>query len=171
MYLRPFGLGVCLVLCLGWLFGMYRLQARTRQARHKVDTDLLRVSQPQFQPQTQLPLYPQTGPLFADDINKNFYQTIIKNNLFAPLGTNLHRTPAPGANLTLVGTFLREDPTHSKALVKNTTTGRQHLLSIGEGIGEFYLLSVKPKQVVFYHNGTEVPLHLSQNVLLNAKRR
>ena len=171
MYLRPFRFGVCLVLCLGCLVGIYRLQAKTSKQRHQEATRLPPASQPQFPPQAQPRLRTETESLFAEDIHSDFYQTIIKNNLFAPLGTDLHHTPAPGANLTLVGTFLREDPTHSKALVKNTATGQQHLLSIGEGVGEFYLLSVKPKQVVFYHDGTEVPLHLSQSVLLNAKRR
>lgn len=38
MYLRPFRLGVCLVLCVGGLLGLYRLQAETRQQRHQATT-------------------------------------------------------------------------------------------------------------------------------------
>ena len=108
---------------------------------------------------------------FADSIDRDFYQTIIRKNLFAPLGTVFSADPDPGGHLTLVGTFLAEDPSASSVLVKNATTGRHHLLSVGEGVGDFHVLAVEPKQVRLYHHGTEVSLHLSDNVFLNAKRR
>ena len=68
---------------------------------------------------------------FADSIDRDFYQTIIRKNLFAPLGTVFSADPDPGGHLTLVGTFLAEDPSASSVLVKNATTGRHHLLSVG----------------------------------------
>ena len=110
---------------------------------------------------------------FADSIDGAFYQTIIEKNLFAPLGTVLTPDPEPGAHLSLVGTFVSEDPSASSVLVKNATTGRHHLLSVGEGVGDFYVLSVAPKQVRFYHHGTEVKVHLSEseNLFLNTNRR
>ena len=116
------------------------------------------------------PLPSPTQP-FADSIDSDFYQTIIRKNLFAPLGTVLNAEPEPGAHLSLVGTFVSEDPSASSVLVKNATTGRHHLLSVGEGVGDFHVLGVEPKQVRFYHHGTVVSLHLPENVLLNAKRR
>ena len=118
----------------------------------------------------QLPPYTQT---FDDSIDSDFYQTIIRNNLFSPLGTVLNAEPEPGRHLTLVGTFLAEDPEASSVLVKNTTTGRHHLLSVGEGVGDFHVLAVEPKQVRFYHHGTEVKLHLSESetLFLNTSRR
>ena len=117
-----------------------------------------------------LPSHPQP---FADSIDSDFYQTIIRNNLFAPLGTVLNAEPEPGAHLSLLGTFVSEDPSASSVLVKNATTGRHHLLSVGEGVGEFHVLAVEPKQVRFYHHGTEVSLHLSEseNLFLNTNRR
>ena len=118
----------------------------------------------------QLPLHPKT---FADSIDSDFYQTIIRNNLFAPLGTVLNADPEPGTHLSLLGTFVSEDPSASSVLVKNATTGRHHLLSVGEGVGDFHVLAVEPKQVRFYHHGTEVKVHLpeSENLFLNTKRR
>ena len=128
-----------------------------------------RASQPSAVPAVRhLPLHSQT---FADSIDSDFYQTIIKKNLFAPLGTVLDAEPEPGAHLSLVGTFVSEDPSASSVLVKNATTGRHHLLSVGEGVGDFHVLAVEPKQVRFYHHGTEVSLHLPETVFLNAKRR
>ena len=110
---------------------------------------------------------------FANSTDHDFYQTIIQNNLFAPLGTVLNSEPEPGAHLSLVGTFVSEDPSTSRVLVKNATTGRHHLLSVGEGVGDFHVLAVEPKQVRFYHHGTEVSLHLSdsETLFLNTKRR
>ena len=118
--------------------------------------------------ESQRPLHTNT---FADSIYGAFYQTIIEKNLFAPLGTVLTPKPEPGAHLSLVGTFVSEDPSASSVLVKNATTGQHHLLSVGEGVGDFHVLAVEAKQVRLYHHGTEVSLHLSENVLLNAKRR
>ena len=113
---------------------------------------------------------PPQSHTFSDSIESDFYQTIIKNNLFAPLGTVLTPEPTPGTHLTLVGTFVDSDPSASRVLVKNATTGRHHLLSVGEGVGDFHVLAVEPKHVRFYHHGTEVKLHLPENVFLNAKR-
>ena len=111
-------------------------------------------------------------PPLTSSIGGEFYQTIIRKNLFAPLGTVFSAEPEPGAHLSLVGTFVSEDPSASSVLVKNTMTGRHHLLSVGEGVGDFYVLAIAPKHVRFYHHGNpEVKVHLPENVLLNAKRR
>ncbi len=117
--------------------------------------------------------HPSHTNSFADSIDRDFYQTIIRNNLFAPLGTVLNAEPEPGAHLSLLGTFVSEDPSASSVLVKNALTGRHHLLSVGEGVGDFHVLAVEPKQVRFYHHGTEVKVHLSEseNLFLNTNRR
>ena len=162
MFLRPFGLGLCLVLCVGCLFGLYHLQAEPPRAPRPQTTEVA-------EPQSDVRVASET----ATDINSDFYQTIIKKNLFAPLGTVLNAEPEPGAHLSLVGTFVSEDPSDSSVLVKNATTGRHHLLSVGEGVGDFHVLAVEPKQVRFYHHGTEVKVHLpeSENLFLNTNRR
>ena len=110
---------------------------------------------------------------FTSSIDGDFYQTIIRKNLFAPLGTVFSAEPEPGRHLTLVGTFVSEDPSASSVLIKDTTTGRHHLLSVGEGVGDFHVLAVDPKAVRFYHHGTEVKRHLSEseNLFLNTNRR
>ena len=172
MYLRSFRFGICLVLCIGCLVGIYHLQAEIgSQARHQADPSISSVSQPQFPPQAQPHLRTETESLFAEDIHSDSYQTIIKNNLFAPLGTNLHHTPAPGATLTLIGTFVSEPPTHSTALIKHETTGRQRVLVLGEIFDDFQVVEIQPKQVTLDHNGESVRLRLPENLLLNAKRR
>ena len=108
---------------------------------------------------------------FENDINTDFYQTIIDNNLFAPLGTVLNPTSKPGANLTLLATFLREVPAASTALIENRTTGRQHTIAVGESIGDFQLTDIAKKNVTLSHNGEEIRLALSPIFFLNAQRR
>ena len=163
MFLRPLFLLMCVLLCVCCLFGLYRLQAETPRAAR---------------PQPQEVAEPHSDVTFPSrfaesDISSDFYQTIIKNNLFAPLGTVLNAEPEPGTHLSLLGTFVSEDPSDSSVLVKNATTGRHHLLSVGEGVGDFHVLAVEAKQVRFYHHGTEVKVHLSEseNLFLNTNRR
>ena len=84
--------------------------------------------------------------LFENDINTDFYQTIIDNNLFAPLGTVLNPTPKPGANLALVATFVSENIWRSTAVIKNETTGRHQILGIGDVFGDFTVMKIQPKQ-------------------------
>ena len=108
---------------------------------------------------------------FSEDISGDFYQTIIRNNLFAPLGTVLNPKPVMGANLTLLATFLREPPAMSTALIKNRTTGRQHVIAVGESIGDFQLTEVQSKNVTLSHNGETARLALSPIFFLNSKGR
>ena len=91
----------------------------------------------------------------------------IRNNLLSPLGTDLHQKPAPGATLTLVGTFVSEDPTHSTAVIKNETTNQQAKFVIGEIFDDFQVVEIQPKQVTLDHNGQSVVLRLPSTVLLN----
>ena len=158
MFLRPFGFGECLVLCVCCLFGIYRLQAEP---------------QPQERPPTPPPVEVAEPhrTTFSDDISSDFYQTIIKNNLFAPLGTDLHRKRVPGANLKLIGTFVSKDAARSTALIKNETTRQQHRLSLGEMIGDFQVVEIQGKQVTLDHLGKSVVLRLPPGMLLNAQRR
>lgn len=174
MFIRPFGYVLCLLLCVCCLFGLYHLQAQPPQRPptpagvSETQSDVGSASPPQSDVQsTRKSSHEET----SSDASADFTQTIIDKNLFAPLGTVLNRQPVPGAHLSLVGTFVRENPTHSTALIKNRATGRSETLAIGASIGAFQLTEVQPKQVALDHNGKSVVLHLPRNVLLNIKRR
>ena len=153
----------CLVVCVGCLFGIYRLQAQPqRSGELGVPT--------QERPETTEDSETR-GTLFSESIESDFYQTIIKNNLFAPLGTVLNQKRVPGANLKLLGTFVSKDAVHSTAIIKNETTGRQEMLSIGGGLGDFQVVEIQCQQVTLDHLGSSVVLRLPSGVLLNAQRR
>lgn len=110
--------------------------------------------------------------LFENDINTDFYQTIIDNNLFAPLGTVLNPKPKPGADLSLVATFVFKDWQRSTAVIKHSATGHHYVLAIGGVIGDYTVMKIQPKQVELDHHGKRpVVLHLPEPVFLNPKRR
>lgn len=158
MFIRPFGLVLCLLLCVCGLFGLYRLQAQPQE------------TQPTPTEITETKSDVGFASEAPSDVHRDFTQTIISNNLFARLGTNLHDKPRPGANLTLVGTFVQENPAASKALIKDAT-GRHRVLAIGEVLGAYQVLEIQPKHVRLDQNGNTVILRLPQHVLLNATRR
>ncbi|MCY3722021.1 MAG: hypothetical protein OXG97_07350 [Candidatus Poribacteria bacterium] len=155
------------MLCVCCLLGIYRLQAQTPIAP--------RPPTPQERPQpadvSDVKSTVRVVSQDPTDISSEFYQTIIKNNLFAPLGTNLHKKPVPGANLKLIGTFVSKDAVRSTAVIKNEKTGRQHRLSIGAGLGNLQVVEIQCQQVTLDHNGKAIVLRLPSGVLLNAKRR
>ncbi len=132
--------GLCLVVCVGYLFGIYHLQAQTPIAAIPPPELVEGVSEPQ-------------STLFSESINSDFYQTIIRNNLFAPLGTVLNRKPVPGANLKLIATFTRDDPAKASAIVEKTATGKQQTVVIGTVVGGYEVLDIRAKQILIEKEG------------------
>ncbi|MYA57482.1 hypothetical protein F4X88_14405 [Candidatus Poribacteria bacterium] len=78
MFSDKWTLFFCLVVCVVCLFGIYRLQAAPQLPERPAPT-------PQGSEVTQPP-----RTTFSESIDSDFYQTIIRNNLFAPLGTDLY---------------------------------------------------------------------------------
>ena len=158
MFSRPFVLFACVLLCVGCLFGnLHHLQAGSQEIPQTIEvvapkSAVRSVSQP------------------ATDISSEFYQTLIKHNLFALLGTVLTQKPVPGANLKLVGTFVNKDAVRSTALINNGTT--PSVVSIGSVLSDFTVMKIQPKQVTLDHPGKRpVVLYLPEPVFLNTKRR
>ncbi len=100
--------------------------------------------------------------------NAAFYQTIIDNNLFAPLGTQLNKKPRPGGNWKLIATFTTQDPAESSAIVENTATGEQRRVVVGDVIGDATVMTIDAKQVTLDPHGSKpVVLRLPAFVFLN----
>lgn len=159
MFSRPSLLALCLVLCACSVVGLYHLHAQPQARRQAQETD----TEPHS---IQSPSQPSQS-----DVTSDFYQTIIDNNLFAPLGTDLKPKPVPGANLSLVATFVSENALRSTAVIQNKATGRHAVLSIGGVIGDFTLMKIQPKQVTLDHHGKKpVVLRLPNFVFLNSQR-
>ena len=164
MLTRPLGFFFCLVLCVGCLLGLYRLQAEPQPQEVPPE-------RPQPPQETEGVSEPHR-PLFSESIDSDFYQTIIRNNLFAPLGTVLNQTPVLGANLKLIATFTRDDPSKASAIVENTATGKQQRVFIGTVVSGYQVLDIQAKQILIEKDG-QPPIwkRLETFLLLNTRGR
>ena len=90
---------------------------------------------------------------WENEPNADFYQTIIDNNLFAPLGTVLNKKPRPGSNLKLIATFTRHAPADATAILENTTTGEQKTVAVGDVVSGVRVTDIQPKQVLIEKEG------------------
>ena len=90
-----------LVLIVGVLVGLSRRDAQTQDLPETAALTEI---------QSPVVVGEVSDDLLSDAIDRDFYQTIIKNNLFAPLEANLHAKPGPGWNFRLIATFTTQDP-------------------------------------------------------------
>lgn len=103
---------------------------------------------------TETPTQPSAEPpLWKSSSNSDFYQTIIDNNLFAPLGTVLKKKPVPGANLKRIATMTKDNPSQAKAILQNIATGEQKTVRVGDTIGGYNVLDIQPKQILIEKDG------------------
>ena len=162
MFREAFVLCVCLVVCLGCFVGLYHLQAETPIAPRPPTPQEREVAEPQRD--MRFVSEPETT-----DINSDFYQTIIRNNLFAPLGTDLHKKPVPGASVKLIATFTRQDPvSEAEAIVENIATGEQKTVGVGDTIAGYSVRDIQAKQILLEKQGARaVWKRMSHPFLLN----
>ncbi|RKU19384.1 hypothetical protein C6503_07960 [Candidatus Poribacteria bacterium] len=98
----------------------------------------------------------QTPPVFDTE---TYYQTIIDNNLFRPLGWT---PPRPIEPYRLLGTKLaRNANTPPQAILQSTATKTTHIVTTGEKIdASTEVVSIAAKQVVVSTNGQKRTLRL-----------
>jgi len=98
----------------------------------------------------------RTSPVFDSE---TYYRTIIKNNLFRPLGWT---PPRPIEPYRLIGTILpRAANTLPQAILQSTASNTTYIVSIGEKIDALTeVTSIQGKQVVLSTNGEQRTLHL-----------
>ena len=99
----------------------------------------------------------------TDPSPDTFYQTIIDNNIFRPLGW---RKPVSRPQFQLIATItgIKNAPPNAVILDKNTNT--LHTLTIGETLGkETTLTDVKPKHVILRQNEKQTTLRLTNPFL------
>ena len=94
----------------------------------------------------------------TDTTPATFYQTIIDNNIFRPIGWT---KPVSRPQFKLIATItgIKNAPPNALILHKNTL----HTLTIGETLGkETTLTDVKPKHVTLLQNKQKTTLRLTQ---------
>lgn len=94
-----------------------------------------------------------------------FYQTIVDNNLFRPLGWTSKRPREP---YRLLGTILPTDGnTLKQVILQRTTVGSTYTVSLGETLGtDTTVVDIQPKRVTLEKAGVRRTLRLNTTPLL-----
>ncbi len=89
------------------------------------------------------------------NVNSDFYQVIINNNLFRPLGW---KPPNKEPEYTLLGTAIDPLGIHSKAYVLERRSDAFHTVRIGENVGDMVIKEIQEKKIVLDKNGDTITL-------------
>ena len=94
----------------------------------------------------------------------DFYQPIIENNLFRPLGW---RKPSEEPEYALIGTLIESNNQRAKAFLIERRTNRYYPVSVGEKVGDVTVQSIKPNEVSLAKDGKTVTLRADSNRFLD----
>lgn len=96
--------------------------------------------------------------------SQDFYQPIVENNLFRPLGW---RKPDDEPRYTLVGTLIESNNQRAKAFLIERRSNRYYPVSVGEKVGDAIVESIKPDEVSLSEDGKTVTLRANSNRFLD----
>lgn len=96
--------------------------------------------------------------------SQDFYQPIVENNLFRPLGW---RKPDDEPQYTLVGTLIESKNQRAKAFLIERRSNRYYPVSVGEKVGDAVVESIKPNEVSLSEDGKTVTLRANSNRFLD----
>lgn len=82
-----------------------------------------------------------------------YYQIIVKNNLFRPLGW---KPPNEEPEYTLIGTAIG---INSEAFVVENRSNQFYVVSVGDEIGDAVIKGIEKKKVTLYRNGEIITLN------------
>ncbi len=99
----------------------------------------------------------------AKPAGDDFYQVIITNNLFRPLG---YRKPSPPPPYQLIATVINHGQATNKALLRRRKDGRMYYVGIGEVFSGAKVERIEPKSVTLLIGGQSMKFRLPRTVLL-----
>ena len=80
----------------------------------------------------------------------DYYQVIITNNLFRPLGWT---KPKPPPAFELIATVMKTNSRRHKALIRNTRNRQLYYVAVGELAGEAIVEKIEAHRVTLTRNG------------------
>ena len=151
-----------------WIAGALLLQVIVVVVRFPSSAPMRHAPEPvKIQTETAPRRVQQTPPVFDTE---TYYQTIIDNNLFRPLGWT---PPRPVEPYRLLGTIL---PTDEKippqAIIQVSTAGNKtHIVSIGDILdADTKIVDIQPKQVVLDRAGQQTTLKLDTSPWISTSK-
>ncbi|MDE0297399.1 MAG: hypothetical protein OXN17_02055 [Candidatus Poribacteria bacterium] len=94
----------------------------------------------------------------------DYYQPIVENNLFRPLGW---RKPDNEAEYVLIGTLIESNNQRAKAFLIERRSDQFYPVSVGEKVGDATVESIKPNEVSLDKYGKKVTLRANSNRFLD----
>ena len=89
--------------------------------------------------------------------SNEFYQPIINNNIFRPLGW---KPPQETPQYTLIGTTISSDgSSRATAFILEHRSNQFHTVKAGETFGNASVKTILPKKVTLQEEGKEIVLH------------
>lgn len=85
-----------------------------------------------------------------------FYQLIIDNDLFRPLGW---RPPQKTPQYTLIGTTIASDGSNATAFILERLSNQFRTVKVGETLGNISVKEILPKKVTLQEEGKEIVIH------------
>ncbi len=99
------------------------------------------------------------GPSNTLETPAEFYQVIIDNNIFRPLGW---QPPKEEPEYTLLGTAIASNGTDTKAFIVERRSGQLHIVQVDEQIGDARVKVIKAKRVILQAGDKEIILEGEQ---------
>ena len=96
-------------------------------------------------------------PVLRSTTPPDFYQVIVTNNLFRPLGWT---PPKPPQAFELIATVMKSNGRH-KALLRNTGDRKVYYAVVGEVVGGAIVEKIEARRVTLNRDGTSETLRLS----------
>ena len=126
-------------------------------------TDLKRDSNLRRRWLTRLRILGGMEPTEPAGTGEDYYQVIITNNLFRPLG---YRKPRPPPPYQLIATVTNHETGANKALLRRTKDGRIYYVGLGEAFDNAKVERITPKSVALLIDGRTKEFRLPRTVLL-----
>lgn len=100
----------------------------------------------------------KTPPIPRITLPPDFYQVIITNNLFRPLGW---ARPKPKPRFELIATVIKRNGKH-KTLIRNTLTRKFYYVAMGDALGEDVTVAqIERRRVTLNENEVSTVYHLN----------
>ena len=99
--------------------------------------------------------YPNKDTSASSKTPNEFYQLIVDNNIFRPLGW---KPPQKTPQYTLIGTTIASDGSNAEAFILEHQSNQFHTVKVGETFGNVSVKEILSKKVTLQEEGEEIVL-------------
>lgn len=147
------------------LIGGRLITGQTGRAQQPVPREPLVQPENKTEDQTETDILPEwaSSPNSEEELPA-YFQVIIDNNLFRPLGWT--ETPKRYTDYRLLGT-LTESETPARAILQERSSKQTRVVTLGETIGDFHVFRIQHKQVTLKKGQQLVLLLLDETLFLS----